>query len=273
MRTRILTILALAPPFLWCVWMGGAWLALPMAVLAAVALREFHALQQVGPPDRIEFLLAGLVGAAGLGGAGPLLAALALAVTRLALPLAFPPVSSERVRRSAAGLAGVVLYGLPFGAFLLLRQGPQGLAVVASLLALIWAQDSGAYLCGMAFGRHKFSPVISPKKTWEGAVGGFLLALPLSQWVFLRLGGSWSAAGLPAEWVGWAMLGGAAVAAQLGDLVESGIKRAAATKDSGDLFPGHGGVLDRFDAFALATLVYLAVLLGLGEPAVGALFW
>jgi phosphatidate cytidylyltransferase len=261
-RTRILTILVLAPPFLYCVFRGGLWLALPLVVLAAVALREVHLLHRVAPPDPVEVGLAGLVGLAGVAGPGALLAALALGVTRMALPLGFPPVATERVRRAAASLSGLVLYSLPFGAFLLLRQGPQGLAVVASLLTLIWAQDSGAYLCGRAFGRHKLSPEISPKKTWEGTYGGFLLALPLAQWVFMRLGGTWVAVGLPYEWIGWGMLGGAAVSAQLGDLVESGMKRAAGVKDSGDLFPGHGGVLDRFDAFALATLVYLAVILG-----------
>lgn len=273
MLTRILTILLLAPPFLGCVARGGLLLAVVMAVLAVVAQREAHQLAGVDPPEPVEAALAALLPLASLLGAGGLLGAFALVAARLSLPLGFPPVAAERVRRSQASLAGVALFGLPFGLFVCLRGGPHGLAVVAAMLALIWVQDSGAYLAGRAFGRHLLSPEVSPKKTWEGSAGGFLVALPVAELVFRQLGGSWTGVGLPAEWAGWGLLGATAVAAQLGDLVESGLKRTAGVKDSGSLFPGHGGVLDRFDAFALAVLVLAGVLLPAAAASSRALLW
>lgn len=260
MLVRILAALLVAPPFLWCVRAGGAPLAAVMALLGLLALRELHALLDVAPPDPVETLLAGGVAAAGALGEGPLLGALGLAAARVALPLAFPPIDPDRVRRALVSLGGLVLYVLPFGLFQVLRAGPEGLALVGAMLALVWGQDSAAYFTGMAFGRTKLSPEISPKKTWEGTAGGFVLGVALAMGCFQALGGSWRAVGLPGAWAGALLLAAAAVAAQLGDLVESGIKRARGVKDSGALLPGHGGVLDRFDAFALALLVFAGAL-------------
>jgi phosphatidate cytidylyltransferase len=260
MLVRILAALLVAPPFLWCVYVGGAPLAAVMALLGMLAIRELHALQDVPPPDLVETLLAGAVAASGALGEGALLGALGLAAARVALPLAFPPIEPERVRRALVGLGGLVLYVLPFGLFQVLRAGPQGLALVGALLALVWGQDSAAYFTGMAFGRTKLSPEVSPKKTWEGTFGGFLLGVFMALGTFQALGGSWVGAGFPNGWAGGLLLAAAAGAAQLGDLVESGIKRARGVKDSGTLLPGHGGVLDRFDGFALALLVFAGAL-------------
>ena len=222
MLTRILAALLVAPPFLWCVHQGGAPLAAVMALLGMLALRELHALQEVPAPDVVETLLAGAVAAAGALGEPALLGALGLAAARLALPLAFPPIEPERVRRTLVGLGGLVLYVLPFGLFLALRAGPPGLALVGALLALVWGQDSAAYFTGMAFGRTKLSPEVSPKKTWEGTAGGFVLGLGLALGTFQALGGSWVGAGFPSAWAGALLLAASAGAAQLGDLVESG---------------------------------------------------
>ena len=110
---------------------------------------------------------------------------------------------------------------------------------------IIWANDVFAYLVGMTFGRHRLCERLSPKKSWEGFFGGLAGAVAM---------GYAAARVLDADV--WAWLGLALVAAAtgvLGDLVESMFKRAAGVKDSGTLIPGHGGVLDRFDAMLLSA--------------------
>ncbi len=118
------------------------------------------------------------------------------------------------------------------------------------LFALIWSSDSFAYFAGRLFGKHKMAPKISPKKTWEGFAGGVLLTLILSFFVekfHPDLRGNWIIVGFLV-----------AVFAPLGDLVESQLKRTFGVKDSGNIIPGHGGVLDRLDSFIIcAPVVYL----------------
>ncbi|MBI1289001.1 MAG: phosphatidate cytidylyltransferase [Flavobacteriales bacterium] len=124
-------------------------------------------------------------------------------------------------------------------------------------LMLILSSDSGAYLAGSAFGKHKLFERISPKKSWEGAIGGLLMsigfAIGFSQ--FLDFLSVW-------EWIGLSIV--SVVAGIYGDLVESLLKRNVGAKDSGTLLPGHGGVLDRLDSIVLATpfaFVYLKIFL------------
>ena len=131
------------------------------------------------------------------------------------------------------------------------------------LLALLttFATDTGAYLVGRAIGRHPMAPAISPNKTWEGAIGGFVgaIAAALLMGQFFNLGLS------PAAWNWQLPLIGATVgiAAQAGDLLESRLKRLAQVKDAGNLMPGHGGLLDRLDSLLLTIPVvyYLVILL------------
>lgn len=122
------------------------------------------------------------------------------------------------------------------------------------LFVLIWSSDTFAYLAGRLLGRHKMAPKISPKKTWEGFAGGVLLTLVLSFFVeqyFPELRGDWRIVGFLI-----------AVFAPMGDLVESQLKRSFGVKDSGNLIPGHGGVLDRLDSFIIcAPVVYLYFML------------
>lgn len=122
------------------------------------------------------------------------------------------------------------------------------------LFILIWSSDTFAYLTGKFFGKHKMAPKVSPKKTWEGFAGGVILTIILAFFVdkyFPELRGNWMVVG--------ALI---AVFAPLGDLVESQLKRSFAVKDSGNLIPGHGGVLDRLDSFIIcAPVVYLYFIL------------
>ncbi|UOU99105.1 phosphatidate cytidylyltransferase [Chryseobacterium daecheongense] len=125
---------------------------------------------------------------------------------------------------------------------------------VLFLFILIWSSDTFAYLAGKFFGKHKMAPKISPKKTWEGYGGGVILTLVLSYFVEQYqpdLRGNWMVVGFLV-----------ATFAPLGDLVESQLKRTFGVKDSGNIIPGHGGILDRLDSFIIcAPVVYLYFIL------------
>jgi phosphatidate cytidylyltransferase len=147
---------------------------------------------------------------------------------------------------------GVLFIGWTLSHLILLRLLPAGPWYMLFLCAVVWVGDSAAMYVGKSLGQHKMAPVISPGKTWEGALGGVI-------------GGVGTAVVSARFWLPdlvlwqWIVLGLCiAVAAQLSDLAESMLKRYAGVKDSGGLIPGHGGMLDRIDSllFAAPTLVY-----------------
>lgn len=125
---------------------------------------------------------------------------------------------------------------------------------VLMLFILIWSSDSFAYFTGRLFGKHKMAPKISPKKTWEGFAGGVVLTLILGFFIekyYPELRGNWMLVGFLVS-----------VFAPVGDLVESQLKRSFGVKDSGNIIPGHGGILDRLDSFIIcAPVIYLYFLL------------
>lgn len=191
----------------------------------------------------------------------------AVYATHLFLPVALPWVVAlgtvvlliacmVRIRdtalgqRAAARLGIGLLYVPLLLSFVIqVRRLDQGLAWLFLTLTVTWASDSGAYFAGRALGRHKLFPRVSPKKTWEGAIGGFIVAV-LFACLFQYL---W----LPQ--LGWihAILVGAAldIVGVLGDLVESMFKRSFGVKDSGWIMPGHGGILDRIDSLLFTAPV------------------
>jgi phosphatidate cytidylyltransferase len=125
--------------------------------------------------------------------------------------------------------------------------------IIIGFFILIWANDTGAYLTGKIFGRHKLMERISPKKTWEGFFGGFLTAV-LAAW-FLS---GWLGVVDRLHWLLISVI--VSVAGTYGDLVESMLKRSTGVKDSGTIMPGHGGFLDRFDSAIISfPLVYLFI--------------
>jgi phosphatidate cytidylyltransferase len=153
----------------------------------------------------------------------------------------------------ALSLAGMLYVALLLSYFVALRQVDRGLQWILLAFLCTWACDSAAYLVGRAIGKHPFSPRISPKKTWEGTIGG-VLAATLTGLLAMPLLDAPLALGLI---LGFAV----ALAAVAGDLAESFIKRQLSIKDSGTLIPGHGGVLDRVDSllFALPLVYYVAI--------------
>lgn len=150
---------------------------------------------------------------------------------------------------------GLIYVAYPLAlAPLLLTQQENGKALFLFLLVVVWAGDITALYVGRAWGQHQMSPMLSPKKTWEGAAGsvvGSLVAglgvVAIGPRVLLIYSQPWWYWGVMAILLN--------IAAQIGDLLESAIKRGAGVKDSGTLLPGHGGVLDRIDAFLLALPV------------------
>jgi len=158
--------------------------------------------------------------------------------------------------------AGLPLCLFPFAAFshtglstLLPCNGVFSPGVVIGFFTLIWANDTGAYLAGITFGRHKLFERISPKKTWEGFIGGIILAA-VSGWLL----SGWFGVVNDMQWVAIALI--VSVFGTYGDLVESMLKRSVGVKDSGGILPGHGGFLDRFDSALFAfPAVYLFTLL------------
>lgn len=145
---------------------------------------------------------------------------------------------------------GVPYFALPTASLYHVHRMEGGAWLLFLLFAIVWLGDTAAYYVGSRFGRHRLAPVVSPNKTWEGAVAGFATGVvSTALWSVWRLG----------ELDGPLLLVGVvtAVAAQLGDLVESMIKRGAGLKDSGNLLPGHGGMLDRMDAMLFAAPIFL----------------
>jgi phosphatidate cytidylyltransferase len=161
------------------------------------------------------------------------------------------PGRREGLGRWAMGLAGAVYIGLPFNSYLLLYEGARrapGVTWLGLILLTVVVSDAAALLIGTRLGRHPFFPAISPKKTVEGALAGLVCSVPI-----MVVGGMFLL-GLP-PWHS-AVLGLLiGVSAQAGDLVESQMKRLARVKDSSNLIPGHGGVLDRVDSALFPPIV------------------
>ena len=142
---------------------------------------------------------------------------------------------------------GIIYVAIPFALFnvLAVRGGVYNYEIVLGCLLLLWATDVGAYFAGTFFGKRKLFERISPKKSWEGAVGGAISAAIVATFLgfYFKTHEVWE----------WYCIGGIiVVSGTLGDLVESLFKRSIAIKDSGDSIPGHGGFLDRFDGLLLS---------------------
>ncbi len=165
-------------------------------------------------------------------------------------------------------IAGLFYVACPALALIWLRSDPDfGLAAVLFLLAVAWTTDTASYVGGRCFGGPKFAPTISPKKTWSGFIVGTATPVLVGGAFAFYLGGT-------SAWVLGAVALVLAIACQMGDLLESAIKRRLGIKDMSQLIPGHGGLFDRIDSLLLAAVVAALIALRNPEaPGAGLLIW
>jgi phosphatidate cytidylyltransferase len=243
------------------VWRGGEVFALALLVLGVIALRELYSLmERVQPAVLAGFIaLGGLLAAALYGEQRHIVMAMAAAVPLTFFVTLLRPRREHASWAMAATLFGVLWIGLAMAHAVLLRETPHGDGLLIDVLIGTFVGDTFAYFGGRFYGRTPLAPAISPNKTLEGLVIG-MVGGTAAVWF----------AGLYQDWLTGphAILIGAmvALAAPVGDLFESLVKRDLEVKDTGVLFGAHGGVLDRLDAamFAIPVAYYVVVALGYG---------
>jgi len=260
MMKRILTgVVAALAAVAVILFLDSIWVFVVLLLLFEAAGWELSRLgKRLYPKAPIEALLL-LVPAAALSWLAPQSSFPAIPLAVLAAsPLALAALLLIRGGnpREALGALGFLCFGLVYLAvplwslFELHRKSP---LLLLLLLVTVWGNDSAAFWVGSAVGRRRLAPRLSPNKTYEGSIAG-LSAAALVAFVGLYWLGAEERLGL------WAFLVLAGIAAQAGDLIESLLKRAAGVKDSGQILPGHGGLLDRLDAIILAGPVFYGLL-------------
>jgi len=263
LRKRVLTAAVLAAAALAILLWLPDWVTVAlMTVMALAGAWEWSAfLLLAAPARRVAYVLlvAVLLLVAWRFAASPERRELVLAVAALwwVLALLWILLAPRRVAPWSAGLAGVLALVPAWLALVRLRLAwPQGAQWVLFTLLLVWVADIGAFFCGRRFGRVPLAPAVSPGKTWEGALGGLavsaLVAIAGSAWFQVPLE---TFLPLCLAAVGFSIVG---------DLTESLLKRFAGMKDSGSIFPGHGGVMDRIDSLTGAAPVLMLGLTALG---------
>jgi len=257
-KQRWLTGIIALPIVILLIVLGGIYFAFLLALVSVIGMWEFDRIQYAKsdphPPPIVigsGYVAAPLMILAAHAGfpAGALCLLSAAIIAGGAAALLRVDQAHTTVQHLAGQILGLAYVAGPLVMVLLIRSNPQGVAWIFYLLMVIFAGDTGAYYVGSYWGKRKLCPQVSPKKTIEGALGGVaanIVAASLAQILFLD-GVLWGPAVL------LAILAGAA--GQVGDLFESIFKRAAGIKDSGNILPGHGGILDRIDALLFAIPV------------------
>jgi phosphatidate cytidylyltransferase len=255
---RSLTALVGIPIVLAVLWLGGWWAFATSALLLVLAIRELHMMMVregyhpvilVSLALSLLFLVAAMLPQQRL-----LLLEIGISAALLvSFPILFFREKLEGAMVDWSLTMAIAIYlGWPISILLLLRGYQEGfhngLWWLLTLFGGAWGFDTGAFFAGHFFGRHKLAPKISPGKTWEGVFGGLVFSVIAAiLFATLPMGVPWYLAIVLGLLIG--------VAATLGDLAESLIKRQTHVKDSGQFFPGHGGILDRLDSLLFVVLV------------------
>lgn len=260
LRERVISALVLLPPALAALYLGGWAFTALVAFFGVAAAREaFRMVSQKGYAPFTYLGIAAVVGAIVHGMARGtasdlplLLAALVIgSLTRALFHRSAQPATDWALTLALSLYLGGLMWFAP-----LLRNHTHGLRWVLAALVTTWVTDSAAYFVGLSLGRHPLAPRLSPKKTWEGAVGGWVIGVGAGTlylpWLVPGLGLSQAAL----------LAAAICTVAPLGDLAESMLKRQCGVKDSGQLIPGHGGALDRIDSllFVFPTVYFFATL-------------
>ena len=259
MFSRVLVAAILLPLVIGLVYLGGWWLFGLALVGGLLALHELYVMVR----DLRPLVLGGYLGFAltllglQLGGLEWMLGGLLSTFV-----FAFVVYGLGGVRQSATTSFGVTLLGVAWvgagiGCLLLIRDIPEfGFWAVMAVLFTVFAADTGAFFVGRTFGRHSLAPAISPKKSWEGFVGGVLAAVGMAFVILYKDRADFLS--IPESLLLGLVI---ALAAVLGDLFESAVKRDLEVKDSGRVLGGHGGMLDRLDSLLWAgPAAYFAIL-------------
>ncbi|NPV92015.1 MAG: phosphatidate cytidylyltransferase [Firmicutes bacterium] len=256
---RVLSAMVGIPLLLLLVYYGGWLLTAATALVSLLGWREFYQMAAraghkpwfwLGGLGVLSWPVAAYLYSRGIPGFLILVNIGFLAATAVGFILYYPRFG---VGDAAVTLWGLLYVGGLFSHLVLIREVNQGFFWVLLAFLITWSNDTAAFFVGRAIGKRKLAPGISPNKTVEGSVGGLVFGTVVGM-AALYLFPRWGGPALPAF---WAILLGLLLGAagQLGDLVESAIKRWAGVKDSGALIPGHGGVLDRFDSLLLVLPV------------------
>lgn len=246
-------------------FLGQFTFAVLFLLLSLLALYEFYGMAAAsgGAPFTIQGLIAGAMvfAVSYLVNSGVIsreMLGLVLVIPVFLLLTALYSKREDVIRNTAVTFLGLVYIILPMSVMINLAF-PDGAGheythrIVLGILSLVWINDTGAYLTGMTLGRHKLFPRISPKKSWEGAVGGGIITVVVSLWMVPLMGIL-----MRTDWIVLSII--ISVFGVYGDLTESLFKRSVDMKDSGSLMPGHGGILDRMDSVLFvmpAAVVYL----------------
>jgi phosphatidate cytidylyltransferase len=256
--TRVVAALILAPTAIAIAWAGG-WLWSGLVTMAAIGLYvEWLMIVGAGRNARVI-----ATGTAALSLSGFCLASGQIEAALVTVLLGVVSVAFVCPGKRAWAVAGLCYAAAAEIASVLLRLDQVlGFAALVLVLLVVWVTDMGGYFAGRGIGGPKLWPRVSPKKTWAGAVGGFIASLAVAA-AFAAFGFG--------KMVPLLLLGmGLSIASQFGDLFESAVKRRFGVKDSSQIIPGHGGLLDRLDGFVAAIVVaaFIGILRG-GVDGVG----
>jgi phosphatidate cytidylyltransferase len=256
--SRVVVVALLLPLILLTIWAGGWWVVGLAALAGVLALHEFYGMTRALRP----VVLAGYAGtlAALIGAAWGPEWALAGFLSTFGFAFVFKGLAGVQptMLSIAATVLGGAWIGLGLAHMILIREIPEhGTLAAFTVLLAVFASDTAAYVAGRLIGRHKLAPRTSPGKTWEGLAAGTIAAVLVPFFALYEEGFLDVTQSL--------VLGGAiAVAAPMGDLFESALKRDAGLKDTGRLLLGHGGMLDRLDALLFTAVVSYYLLLAFG---------
>lgn len=258
---RLLVTIVLLPVGMAAILMGGWYLTALVAIFMCLAAWEYSSLFHTGGLQPASVLVVGgtllLLLGRQINGfeSAPWIISLVILIGMTYHLVAFERGRDQAGTDFAVTLAGVLYIGW-FGAyFISLRNLPEGKWWILVVLPAVWFADAGAYFIGKRYGRHLLCPRLSPKKTWEGYLGGIIASVLLTTLfaALWRLGAGPNSAvtALRGAIVGLVM----GIFPTLGDLGESMIKRQIGVKDSGNVLPGHGGAFDRIDSWLWAVVI------------------
>ncbi len=251
---RLISALFLVPLAALLLYLGGIWFAILIALVFAIIYREFEIMINLGKIDMVGYLLSIILALSAL--LYPFYQLIGtISLILLAIFICF--IASLFLKNNIATLfwriGGIIYFGTAIIAIMTIRSDISlGIVAGVFIATSVWMTDTGAFFAGRLFGGAKLSPDISPSKTWSGAIGGLIVGAVSGSLV-------WIVAVPSIWWVGAIFAALISISGQIGDLLESAVKRRFKIKDSSDLIPGHGGLLDRLDSLTLAVIVILII--------------